>query len=91
MRNQADMFRRRAAQLSAPAYVEALMTWAQTILDDEKHFPQKIGELSLPREPRWSPQLTGNRCQVPSDFYGYRQDHLEAAVPGLRTYLPFAL
>jgi hypothetical protein len=30
--------------LSAPAYVEALMTWTQTILDDEKHFPQKIGE-----------------------------------------------
>ncbi|BEJ16544.1 hypothetical protein CspHIS471_0511490 [Cutaneotrichosporon sp. HIS471] len=29
--------------LSAPAYVEALMTWAQNIIDDEKMFPQKIG------------------------------------------------
>lgn len=29
--------------LSAPAYVEALMTWAQNNIDDEKMFPQKIG------------------------------------------------
>jgi hypothetical protein len=48
LQHQADTLRRRAAQLSAPAYVEALMTWAQTILDDEKHFPQKIGTLILP-------------------------------------------
>lgn len=29
--------------LSAPAYVEALMTWTQGILDDERVFPQRIG------------------------------------------------
>ncbi|KIR25839.1 kinase regulator [Cryptococcus deuterogattii LA55] len=31
-------------ELSAPAYVEALMSWTQSILDDEKHFPQTIGK-----------------------------------------------
>lgn len=30
--------------LSAPLYVEALMTWVQNQLDDEKLFPQKIGQ-----------------------------------------------
>ncbi|KAH8080198.1 Mob1/phocein [Filobasidium floriforme] len=29
--------------LSAPLYVEALMSWVQNQLDDEKLFPQKIG------------------------------------------------
>lgn len=33
--------------LSAPLYVEALMSWVQNQLDDEKLFPQKIGELHL--------------------------------------------
>ncbi|CAD6587697.1 MAG: Mitotic exit network component [Tremellales sp. Tagirdzhanova-0007] len=35
---------KKPTHLSAPAYVEALMTWTQSILDDEKHFPQKIGK-----------------------------------------------
>ena len=34
---------KKPTHLSAPAYVEALMTWTQSILDDERHFPQKIG------------------------------------------------
>lgn len=37
---------KKPTHLSAPAYVEALMTWTQSILDDEKHFPQKIGKKS---------------------------------------------
>ncbi|WWC98885.1 hypothetical protein V866_005779 [Kwoniella sp. B9012] len=35
---------KKPTHLSAPAYVEALMTWTQSILDDEKHFPQQIGK-----------------------------------------------
>jgi hypothetical protein len=35
--------------LSAPLYVEALMTWVQNQLDDEKVFPQKIGTHILAR------------------------------------------
>ena len=38
---------KKPTHLSAPAYVEALMTWTQSILDDEKHFPQKIGALFI--------------------------------------------
>ena len=38
---------KRATALSAPAYVEALMSWTQTTLDDERYFPQKIG-MSVP-------------------------------------------
>lgn len=34
---------RKPTPLSAPAYVEALMTWTQSLLDDEKIFPQRIG------------------------------------------------
>jgi hypothetical protein len=36
-------FSKRPTALSAPAYVEALMTWTQAKLDDERIFPQKIG------------------------------------------------
>ncbi|RSH84603.1 Mitotic exit network component [Apiotrichum porosum] len=34
---------KKPTHLSAPAYVEALMTWAQSLLDDDKLFPQRIG------------------------------------------------
>lgn len=40
---------KRATALSAPAYVEALMTWTQNTLDDERYFPQKIGEFFFSR------------------------------------------
>jgi hypothetical protein len=42
---------KKPTHLSAPAYVEALMTWTQSILDDERHFPQKIGMSSPPPYP----------------------------------------
>jgi len=42
-RRSADSGSKKPTHLTAPAYVEALMTWTQSILDDEKHFPQKIG------------------------------------------------
>jgi hypothetical protein len=34
---------RRPTKLPAPEYVDALMNWAQNILDDEAIFPNKIG------------------------------------------------
>ncbi|CED83826.1 mob1 phocein [Phaffia rhodozyma] len=34
---------KRPTALSAPAYVDALMNWVQSILDDETVFPSKIG------------------------------------------------
>lgn len=35
---------KRPTKLPAPEYVDALMNWAQSILDDEAVFPNKIGE-----------------------------------------------
>ena len=34
---------KKAIRVSAPEYVEYLMTWVQKQLDDEKVFPQTIG------------------------------------------------
>ena len=38
---------KRPAKLPAPEYVDALMNWAQSLLDDENTFPNKIGEYKL--------------------------------------------
>lgn len=38
---------KRPAKLPAPEYVDALMNWAQSLLDDENTFPNKIGEYML--------------------------------------------
>jgi MOB kinase activator 1 len=35
---------KRPTKLPAPEYVDALMNWAQNILDDENVFPSQIGE-----------------------------------------------
>lgn len=37
---------KRPTKLPAPEYVDALMNWAQAIIDDEAMFPNKIGILS---------------------------------------------
>lgn len=34
---------KRPTKLPAPEYVDALMNWAQNLLDDEAVFPDKIG------------------------------------------------
>ena len=34
---------KRPTKLSAPEYVDALMNWAQSLLDNEKYFPNQIG------------------------------------------------
>ena len=39
---------KKATKLPAPEYVDALMNWAQNILDDEAMFPNTIGTFSLP-------------------------------------------
>lgn len=38
---------KRPTKLPAPEYVDALMNWAQGLLDDENTFPNKIGEKCL--------------------------------------------
>ncbi len=36
---------KRPTKLPAPEYVDALMNWAQNLLDDEAIFPDKIGNV----------------------------------------------
>lgn len=50
--------------LSAPEYVDALMTWIQGLLDDEEVFPSRIGELAaVPVLPyRWQDNKTDSPC-----------------------------
>lgn len=41
---------KRPTKLPAPEYVDALMNWAQGILDDERVFPNQIGMSPVSRE-----------------------------------------
>ena len=34
---------KRPTKLSAPEYVDTLMNWAQSLLDNEEYFPNQIG------------------------------------------------
>ena len=38
---------KKATKLAAPEYVEALMNWAQGLLDNEEIFPSEMGACSL--------------------------------------------
>jgi MOB kinase activator 1 len=38
---------KRPTKLPAPEYVDALMNWAQAIIDDETMFPNRIGTSDL--------------------------------------------
>jgi MOB kinase activator 1 len=55
---------KKPARVSAPVYVDNLMTWVQTQLDDEAIFPRKIGELALPVVPR------GSLCSLGTNSMG---------------------
>ena len=35
---------KRPTKLSAPEYVDTLMNWAQSLLDNEEYFPNQIGQ-----------------------------------------------
>lgn len=39
---------KRPTKLSAPQYVDTLMNWAQSLLDNETYFPNRIGAWNEP-------------------------------------------
>ena len=45
---------KKATKLAAPEYVEALMNWAQGLLDNEEIFPSEMGACSLALSPSMS-------------------------------------
>lgn len=47
---------KRPTKLAAPDYVDALMNWAQGLLDDEAVFPNKIGHFTHPSAARKFPR-----------------------------------
>ena len=78
---------KRPTKLPAPEYVDALMNWAQNILDDENVFPNKIGML-LPHlgQCQSSPHFT-TRCTLPQEFPRHSPDDRPPTVPCVRPYL----
>ena len=78
---------KRPTKLPAPEYVDALMNWAQNILDDENVFPNKIGML-WPHlgQCQSSPHFT-TRCTLPQDFPRHSPDDRPPTVPCVRPYL----
>jgi hypothetical protein len=72
---------KRPTKLPAPDYVDALMNWAQNILDDEAVFPNTIGiNLMLSRLPLFCTADGERRRGVPSDVQGHCAHHCAAIV-----------
>jgi MOB kinase activator 1 len=57
---------KRPTKLPAPEYVDALMNWAQSLLDDEVVFPNKIGMCIFPAYPSILPRP--NQCLLGIPF-----------------------
>jgi len=67
---------KRPTKLPAPEYVDALMNWAQTILDDENVFPNKIG-VPFPRNFRDTVRTIVRRLfRVYAHIYSNHFDHI---------------
>ena len=79
---------KRPTKLPAPEYVDALMNWAQSLLDDESIFPNKIGECFFfffpTQEDSW---YRSTRCAFPQKFPWNRQDGSSSAIPGVCAYI----
>lgn len=76
---------KKPTRLPAPEYVEHLMSWVQSNIDNESMFPSKIGSFT-----RWqccTAWLTDHRCSIPKDVPAIDQTNLQETIPGLRTYL----
>lgn len=67
---------KRPTKLPAPEYVDALMNWAQNILDDENIFPNKIG-VPFPRNFRDTIRTIVRRLfRVYAHIYSNHFDHI---------------
>lgn len=72
--------------MPAPAYIEQLMAWVQSNIDNEQVLPSKIGMscmLDFPGRKR----LTGSRCSLPQVLPGSGPPDFQAHVPSLRAHL----
>jgi len=67
---------KRPTKLPAPEYVDALMNWAQNLLDDESVFPNKIG-VPFPKNFRDTVRTIVRRLfRVYAHMYSSHFDHI---------------
>jgi Mob1/phocein family len=77
---------KRPTKLPAPEYVDALMNWTQSILDDEAVFPNTIGTFFLfPLFPRAADER--RRCVIPPDIQGHCAHHCAKTVSCVCTHI----
>lgn len=70
--------------MPAPTYIEHLMGWIQSNIDNEAVFPSRIGMLA---HPSITPNSNPCRRSIPKVFPEHDQTSIQENVPSLRPYL----
>lgn len=76
---------KRPTKMPAPAYIEQLMTWVQSNIDNEQVLPSKIGRYGYVLEASYMTNMA--RRPVPQVIPGAGPPDLQAHVPCLRAHL----
>ena len=77
---------KRPTKMPAPQYVEHLMTWVQSNIDNEQIFPSKIG-MGTGLSPADTSLLCHCRCRISQDIPPIDPSDVQAPVPSLRAHL----
>ena len=83
---------KRPEKMAAPVYIEHLMAWVQSSIDDEQTFPSKIGNetpvlLCLQEEESRPLTSLGLRGPLSEDLPRSHPSALQATIPSLRPHL----
>lgn len=81
---------KRPTKMSAPEYIEHLMSWVQSNIDNEQMFPSRIGKYRQLRHPRWEDSVNNIpqcRRSLPQNLLQPFAPNLQASVSCLRPYL----
>jgi Mob1/phocein family len=78
---------KRPTKLAAPDYVDALMNWAQSLLDDEAVFPNKIGEYPILCRLAEFTLTVFFRRPISAKLPRYRTDHCATALSSICTFI----
>ena len=79
---------RRPTKMSAPAYIEHMMSWVQSNIDNEQMFPSRIGAVPAYRSnARHSANTSSRRCPLPEIILQFTPSDLQASVPSVCTHL----
>lgn len=76
---------KRPTKMPAPAYIEQLMTWVQSNIDNEQVLPSKIGADSIFAECYLVTNMA--RRSIPQILPSLGPPNLQTNVPSLRTHL----